>query len=171
MWINVGKVLNSRGMSLRELGRRLGVKPKVLTRIFAEGYDPNFSTVLGWAEAIGCGIEELMDSSLSSRVKTMPRMMPATFKASTKCAVCGNPVGNKSSLVIETQDYVAHKGCHTGLSRGTQAMPRRKKSRLNKCGSCGLEGHNIRRCPTLAAENRRLRQRLAALETSVEPGG
>lgn len=81
-WLNLAKVLDEKKCSGSELARRLGVTYTTVAKYFKKDYDPKFSTILRWAEALECEIEDLIDHSLSSNKKTMSK--PSSAKAAVK---------------------------------------------------------------------------------------
>ena len=72
-WVNLAKVLDKKGWSMRRFAEELELQPKVVSRYFKQGYDPNTSTLFKWCRALKCGLKDLIDPSLDETKKLMPR--------------------------------------------------------------------------------------------------
>ena len=58
--IILADVLKKKRISKREFGRRLGIDPKNVFRLFKATADPRFSELRRYAKAIGCKVRELI---------------------------------------------------------------------------------------------------------------
>ncbi|MGZ3747853.1 MAG: helix-turn-helix domain-containing protein [Pseudobdellovibrionaceae bacterium] len=72
-WLDLGGELDKRDLSMYKFARMLNVPTNTVLQYFKEGVDPRFSTVMKWAKALDCEIEDLINLKLSDDKKTMPR--------------------------------------------------------------------------------------------------
>lgn len=85
MWIDLGKVLNKKGLSAGKFAKLLGKESSEVSRFFVKGYDPKFSMVCQWVEALGLkSINELIDYSASHDVKVRQITRPETAIEATQ---------------------------------------------------------------------------------------
>ena len=77
MWLNLGKVLDDKGMSAREFSKKIGLPRTEVSRYFRQGYNPRFSQIFLWAEALECEVTDFLDPTLSHEEMTMPRPQTA----------------------------------------------------------------------------------------------
>jgi transcriptional regulator with XRE-family HTH domain len=54
-------VLKEKGITKYRLAKLLGKPTSNISVFFRADYDPRFSTIVSWAEAIGCKVRDLID--------------------------------------------------------------------------------------------------------------
>lgn len=59
--LKLAEALRRHGISKNEFARILGVPTPTVRPYFSAGYDPKLSTVVLWAEALGCKVEDLYE--------------------------------------------------------------------------------------------------------------
>ena len=67
MWLNLGKILDDKKITLYKFAQDLGVPPSTVSTYFREGYDPKFSNVVRWCAILNIEITDLLDPSLKKR--------------------------------------------------------------------------------------------------------
>lgn len=74
MWLNLGKVLDKKGMSAREFAKKLGKESSEVSKFFVPGYDPKFSMICRWVEVLGLkSVNELIDDSSNKDERVIQR--------------------------------------------------------------------------------------------------
>lgn len=64
MWLNLGKILDKKQITLYKFAQDLGVPPSTVSTYFRDGYDPKFSNVVRWCSVLDISIGDLLDPSL-----------------------------------------------------------------------------------------------------------
>lgn len=75
MWINLGRILDKKGITLYKFAKELGVPASTVTTYFRPGYDPRLSSVLRWCEVLDVGIDDLIDPRV--KIGMIPRPQSA----------------------------------------------------------------------------------------------
>ena len=76
-WINLGRILDDKGISNGKFAEMIGVQKQHVTNYFKPGYDPKISTVIKWCKALEISIVDLLDEGLNPDTKIMPRSRSA----------------------------------------------------------------------------------------------
>ena len=59
--LQLGKVLEKKGMSKRQFAKLLGVDPANVFRFFRPGYNPTLLTLSKWAEVLKVKVKDLIE--------------------------------------------------------------------------------------------------------------
>lgn len=59
--LTLAKVLKRHKLSKRQFALRLGMNYHNVFKLFREGYDPRWSTIVKWAKVIPCKVRDLIE--------------------------------------------------------------------------------------------------------------
>lgn len=59
--VHIERVLKKKGISHRRLAKLLGKEPKNISRLFRDGYNPRFNTLIEIARVVGCRVRDLIE--------------------------------------------------------------------------------------------------------------